>query len=206
MSDRYFVVQADRPLKPEQPWYYIPGLKTEMMTDLGMLPPTAASIAHGVLEWKIPNTQYNQGWISLHYSHFKILREGQERTEVDDIPVMPGMPEPLEPEEITAVPEGPGDINETLPPSPEPEPESVPAPAAPEPAVTPAVPETPAPIPESAPSMIRGGLDYFAVPTDPIEVKQLKAHIKAKLSELEVQAPENSTLKTLQELLKARLM
>lgn len=179
MPDKYFVLQADRPLEPEQPWYHIPGLKTEMMTDLGMLPPTAASIAARHLEWLIPNTQYNQGWVSMKYSHFKVLKQGQERTEVDEVPLLEGLPEPLTVEDIKEAPEGPGDIPEKTPPQTD---------------------ET-----TEADKKKEPGPDYFAKPSNPNEVKALKATIVEKLSESGITSPKNSTLKTLQELLRAKI-
>lgn len=87
----YFVLQSIVELKEGQQPYHIPGLKNELMQDLGMNPPTQASISFGILEWLIPNTTYNQAHISLHYGHFKILAAGKERL-VSNVALMPDLP------------------------------------------------------------------------------------------------------------------
>jgi hypothetical protein len=50
-----------------------------------------------------------------------------------------------------------------------------------------------------------GAEDFFAVPGNPVEIKTLKSKIMGKLTELGIPVPKNSTLSTLQELLRASL-
>jgi len=75
----YFVLRAKNKLKPDQQSYSIPGLKSVVMDDIGMLAPTHTSIDARHLEWIVPNTPYNRSWISTHYSDYTVLDEGEEK-------------------------------------------------------------------------------------------------------------------------------
>jgi hypothetical protein len=148
----YFVLKADKKLKESQSPYRIPGCKDSMLNIIdGMIPPTAVSVSNRHLEWLIPNNQLNQQHISTHYSHFSILKAGEESTNAD-VKLMPGMPKPAEPkkgaEKPTAPPEKPVQSND--------------------------------------------------------DIKKLKAKRVAELKELGVDAPKNSSLPKLDELLNAK--
>lgn len=94
----YFVLKADKKLKESQSPYRIPGCKDNMLEIIdGMIPPTNVSVVNRHLEWLIPNNQMNQQHISAHYSHFSILKAGEESKNTE-VKLMPGMPEPVEPE------------------------------------------------------------------------------------------------------------
>jgi len=89
----YFVLQSIIKLVKDQKPYGIQGLRDIYNNVQETLAPTTASIENGLLEWLIPNNQFNQAWISQHYSHFKILQAGEESKFV-----MAGMPAPLDSE------------------------------------------------------------------------------------------------------------
>lgn len=86
----YFVLQSILKLVKDQKPYGIQGLRDIYNNVQETLAPTTSSIESGLLEWLIPNNQFNQAWISQHYSHFKILPAGNENKFIMD-----GMPSPL---------------------------------------------------------------------------------------------------------------
>lgn len=203
MADEYFVLQADRDLEPGQPAYSIPGLKNALMANMLMLSATLVSVKNRRLEWLIPNNQYNQGWISQNYSHFKVLKAGKEAKLVKDIKPMEGLPDaPAEGETEKKIEDAAASEN-TSEETPAVEGGINSAPGADTPAA-----QTPAEAPtEEAPAKTPGEkvIDYFATPATPEETKQLKSGISGKLTELGVEVPKNSTLSTLQDLLKQQL-
>jgi hypothetical protein len=87
----YFVLQSIIKLVKDQKPYGIQGLRDIYNNVQETLAPTEASIKSGLLEWLIPNNQFNQAWISQHYSHFKILQAGKENKFI-----MEGMPVALD--------------------------------------------------------------------------------------------------------------
>ena len=189
MSEEVFILRSNRELVPGQAYYAIPGLKSELLEPLGKLNPTEASIVTRTLEWVIPNTPHNRAWVARHYSHFKVLKleEKQEMPPPAEVVVrrMPGRPLM---KKATTVEEAPAE------PSPE-DPEDR----------GPEIEGGPEGAPETLEEAPDGMEDFFITPKDPNEIKTLKASILVKLNELGVAAPKNSTLKTLQELLKADL-
>jgi hypothetical protein len=101
----YFVLKADKKLKESQSPYRIPGCKDSMLNIIdGMIPPTAVSVSNRHLEWLIPNNQLNQQHISTHYSHFSILKAGEESTNAN-VKLMENMPPPLTDEQLKATQE-----------------------------------------------------------------------------------------------------
>jgi len=88
----YFVLQAEKKLKKDQLSYSLPGMKTNDLNPIEMLDPTSVSVENKLLEWIIPNNQHNQSWISRHYSHFTVLKAGEE-AEIVKVDIMKGMPE-----------------------------------------------------------------------------------------------------------------
>jgi hypothetical protein len=91
----YFVLQDPKPREPNSYYYHIPGLKNSMGGKMDQMPPTQVSIQSGTLEWIIPNNQFNQSWVSQHYSHLSILHAGDELEFISQNK-MANMPPPLE--------------------------------------------------------------------------------------------------------------
>jgi len=85
----------------------IMGLKNSLGMPLdpsGVTTATPASIEHGVLEWIIPNNQFNQNQISQYYSKdYTILAAGTERKH-GNVVKMANMPEPLDAKETIIKP------------------------------------------------------------------------------------------------------
>jgi hypothetical protein len=95
----YFVLQARTKTKNGY-FYHIPGLKNDMGGKMEQVPPTQASRTSGLLEWIVPNNKFNQNWVSMHYSHLKILHAGEEQ-EFKAANLMPNMPPPKEPSTLS---------------------------------------------------------------------------------------------------------
>lgn len=207
--DDYFILQAKSKLKEGQGWYYVRGCRNSANEMMDYIAPTKVSIDIGLLEWVIPNTQFNQALISQAYNDFKILKQGEETLMNADVKIMPGMPMPKD--VVKETPKVPRDvphrgavvngvIGETLDTYP--------------PADN--IPEGPGEAPNTP--IIKGttfknttldGInsppimtDYFANPANPMKKKQLKSKITEKLTELRVKIPEGATLKNLQNMLK----
>lgn len=202
--DDYFILQAKSKLKEGQGWYYVRGCRNSANEMMDYIAPTKVSIDIGLLEWVIPNTQFNQALISQAYNDFKILKQGEETLMNADVKIMPGMPMPKD--VVKEVPEVPSDVphrgavvngvtGETLATYPP----------------TDNIPEGPGEVsqaPTTKGTTLEGldsppvMTDYFANPANPMKKKQLKSKIVEKLTELRVKIPEGATLKNLQNMLK----
>jgi hypothetical protein len=195
----YFVLKADKKLKESQSPYRIPGCKDNMLEIIdGMIPPTNVSVVNRHLEWLIPNNQMNQQHISAHYSHFSILKAGEE-SKVAKAKTMPNMPPPLTDEQLKAKQEE-IDAKKKL--------------------STDRLAECAEYIefiadPESIDFGEMSDEDYKSLldgvkakkeakKPSPQDIQKLKAKRVAELKELGVDAPKNSSLPKLDELLKAK--
>lgn len=196
--DDYFILQAKSKLKEGQGWYYVRGCRNSANEMMDYIAPTKVSIEVGLLEWVIPNTQFNQALISQAYNDFTILKQGEETLMNADVKIMPGMPIPKDvTKEVPEVEKN----HKSFP--------GIPADDVPIPDEN--VPEGPGEVPQtpttkgttlegvdSPPAMT----DYFANPANPMKKKELKSKITEKLTELRVKIPEGATLKNLQNMLK----
>lgn len=81
--------------------YGLRGLRNESGGELGIQNASDASITNRQLEWYVPNTIYNQHWVSRHYSEMIVLQAGAE-SQLVAAELMTGLPTPIE--EITMPP------------------------------------------------------------------------------------------------------
>jgi len=174
----YFVLQRNEKLKKDQPYYAIPGLVDVYMNKLALLQPTQVSVQNRLLEWLIPNNQYNQSWISQHYPTFKILKSGEE-ARIANVKLMKGMPPPIdEQEELDLEPE---EIEEDIT---EEDFERIEALIA-------EIKEVKEVKPKVKPK----------IKLSPTQTKQLKNKRKSELEDLGIAFPENASLQVLNKLL-----
>lgn len=223
MSEEYFVLQDPVKREPNSYYFHIPKCKNIVGGQIPQIPPTASSIKSGLLEWIIPNNQFNQNHISQHYSHFKILRAGEEQ-EFVGVEKMANMPEPMQ-KNVALVQENP----EVVPTAKPVYDASVANTTAVQNITNPDLkplneaPVEEAPLRESnvlnAPLVQPKGA-INEIPNDlmpdineetsavkklsGVQVKQLKIEVSNKLTELGVAIPKNSSLSALQALLKLK--
>jgi len=212
----YFVLRNPIKLKEDQQSYGIPGLVDAFMVALPMLMPTHVSSKNRFLEWLIPNNNYNQSWISQHYSNFEILDAGKEAVIDNTVKIMKNMPKPLAPKTMNDPVMSPQDVavnglmqvnndgseDEIIPPIPDAEVVSI------ETDNGPVIVAKPVdlvdsnvesdPRPDKLPDLVK---PEATKKLTNIEIGKLKARRIAELIKLEVVIPKNPTLQILDELL-----